>query len=232
MSMQHKIVNMLDPLSHHNPKPKRSSCSGTLNMIPPWNNHTVKQSMPRSLFQWLCFSELFQISEPLNLLVSLKNANDVHKKFNLVWVWHQKSKWDQFQSNPKLVGILKAIRCIFVPNLEIVTSIGGELWTRSNKVNFDFGVQFDLEGQGKFLCKTIGILNNVFCISGPILVVLAWMGDELSCEQAPNGINCDFYLKFGLEGKDWLPPKTIGTVINVFCIFGPNLVMLARTGDE
>ena len=35
ISMQHKIVNMLDPQSHHNPQPKRSSSSGTLNMIPP-----------------------------------------------------------------------------------------------------------------------------------------------------------------------------------------------------
>ena len=43
-----KTVNMLDPQSHHNPQPKRSSSSGTLNMIPPWNIHTVKQSMPRS----------------------------------------------------------------------------------------------------------------------------------------------------------------------------------------
>ena len=32
ISMQHKIVNMLDPQSHHNPQPKRSSYSGTLNI--------------------------------------------------------------------------------------------------------------------------------------------------------------------------------------------------------
>ena len=46
------LDHMLDPQSHHNPQPKRSSSSGTLNMIPPWNIHTVKQSMPRS---WLFF---------------------------------------------------------------------------------------------------------------------------------------------------------------------------------
>ena len=45
ISMQHKIVNMLDPQSHHNPQPKRSSTSGTLNMIPPWNIHTVKHNI-------------------------------------------------------------------------------------------------------------------------------------------------------------------------------------------
>ena len=41
--------------------------------------------------------------------------------------------------------------CIFVPNLEIVTSIGGESWRgqAQNGVNFDFEVKFDLEGQGQ-----------------------------------------------------------------------------------
>ena len=39
----------------------------------------------------------------------------------------------------------------FFPNLEIVTLNGGELWhaQAQNGVNFDFGVQFDLEGQGQ-----------------------------------------------------------------------------------
>ena len=63
--MQHKIVNMLDPQSHHNPQPQRSS-SGTLNMIPPWNIHTVKQSMPRSCsngcpLSWFTPSKFFQL---------------------------------------------------------------------------------------------------------------------------------------------------------------------------
>ena len=41
-----------------------------------------------------------------------------------------------------------------------------------------------------------------------------------------------FDLKFYLEGQGWLPPKTIGTLTKVFCIFGPSLVILAWTGDE
>ena len=55
------------------------------------------------------------------------------------------------------------LRCIFVPNLEIVTSIGGELWhgQAKNGVNFDFEAKFDLEGQGQSPPKTIGILNLV-----------------------------------------------------------------------
>ena len=58
------------------------------------------------------------------------------------------------------------------------------------------------------------------------------MGDELWCRQAQNGVNFDFDLKFDLEGQCWLPPKTIGTLTKVFCIFGPSLVILAWTADE
>ena len=59
--------------------------------------------------------------------------------------------------------------------------------------------------------KTIGILTNAFCTSDPKLVILAWMGDELWCRQAQNGVNFDFDLKFDLGGQSRLPPKTIGT---------------------
>ena len=40
------------------------------------------------------------------------------------------------------------LRCISVPNLAIVISIGGELW-HGHGLNFDFGVQFDFECQGQ-----------------------------------------------------------------------------------
>ena len=52
-------------------------------------------------------------------------------------------------------------------------------WKAHNGVNFDFGVQFDLEGQGQSPFKTIGILTKVFYTYGPNLVILAWTGDEL-----------------------------------------------------
>ena len=50
-----------------------------------------------------------------------------------IWSEFEIKNWieDQFQSSPKLVGIWIVLTCIFVPNLEIVTSIGGELWTSS-----------------------------------------------------------------------------------------------------
>ena len=65
------IINMLDPQSHHIPQPKRSSSSGTHNMIPPWNIHTVKQSMPRSCsngcsLNWFTPSEFFKFSQLTN----------------------------------------------------------------------------------------------------------------------------------------------------------------------
>ena len=53
------------------------------------------------------------------------------------------------------------------------------------------------------------------------------MGDELWCGQAQNGVNFYFDLKFDLEGQGRLPPKTKGILTKVFCIFGPNLVILA-----
>ena len=116
--MQHKIVNMLDPQSHHNPQPKRSSSSGTLNMIPPWNIHTVKQSMPRSCSNDCslnCFtpSEFFKFSQLTNQLVSLKNANHVHKKLNLVWVWNKKLNWRSISIKPKIGRDLNSAKMHF-----------------------------------------------------------------------------------------------------------------------
>ena len=75
-------------------------------------------------------------------------------------------------------------------------------------------------------------LTKVFSTSGPNLVALAWTGDELSREQAQNGVNFDFEVKFDLEGQGQSPPKTIGIFTKVFYTYGPNLVILAWTGDE
>ena len=58
------------------------------------------------------------------------------------------------------------------------------------------------------------------------------MGDELSRGQAQNGVNFDFEFKFVLEGQGQSPPKTIGILPKVFYTYGPNLVILAWTGDE
>ena len=76
------------------------------------------------------------------------------------------------------------------------------------------------------------ISTKVFCTSDPNLVILTWMGDELWCGQAQNGVNLDFDLKFGLEGHGRSLRKTIGTLTKLFCTFGPNLVILAGTGPE
>ena len=39
-------------------------------------------------------------------------------------------------------------------------------------------------------------------------------------------------VKFDLEGQGQLPPKTIGILTKVFCFSGPNMVILAWTGEE
>ena len=62
-----------------------------------------------------------------------------------------------------------------------VLPIGGELWhaQAQNWVNFDFGVQFDLEGHDQSSHKTIGLLTKVFYISGPNLVLMSYRTDKL-----------------------------------------------------
>ena len=61
-----------------------------------------------------------------------------------IWSVFEIKNWieDKFQSSPKLVGIWTVLKWSFV------TSIGGKLWhaKAQNGVNFDFGVQFHLEG--------------------------------------------------------------------------------------
>ena len=101
------------------------------------------------------------------------------------------------QSSPKSIGILKVLRCIFGPNLEILTLISCDLLHRQaqNVINFYIEVQFDLESQGQSTPKIIGILTKVFCICGPNLVILAWTDDKLSCIQA----------------RDWRPHTHIDT---------------------
>ena len=47
----------------------------------------------------------------------------------------------------------------------------------------------------------------LFSTSGPNLVILTWMGDELWSRQAQNGVNSDFEVKYDLEGLGQLPPK-------------------------
>ena len=58
------------------------------------------------------------------------------------------------------------------------------------------------------------------------------MRGELWCGQAQNGVNLDFQVKFDLEDQGWSFHNTIRTLTKVFCIFGPNLVILAWTGLE
>ena len=44
--------------------------------------------------------------------------------------------------------------------------------------------------------------------------------------------NLTFSVKFDLEGQGQLPPKILGILTMVFYTSGPNLVILAWTGDE
>ena len=75
----------------------------------------------------------------------------------------------------------------------------------------DFENKLNLTCQTQSTPKTVGILTKVFCTSGPNFVVLAWTGDELSCEQAQNGVNFYFEVKFDLKGQGQSPPKQEGS---------------------
>ena len=96
----------------------------------------------------------------------------------------------------------------------------------------DFKIENEIEDQDQSIPKLIGILTQVFCTFCPNLVILAWTGDELSRREPQNGVTFDFEVKFDLEGQGQSPPKTIGILTKVFYTYGPNLVILARTGDE
>ena len=61
-------------------------------------------------------------------------------------------------TNPKLIGILTVLRCIFDPKLVILAWTVDELWCgkAQNGVKFNFQVKFDLEGQGRSSPKIVG----------------------------------------------------------------------------
>ena len=120
-------------------------------------------------------------------------------------------------------------RLRFIPFLQ-VSQIFQRRKSDANKQ--DFENKFNLTCHAQSTPKTIGILINVFCTSGPNLVVLAWTGDELSHGKAQNGANFYFEGKLDLEGKGQSPLKTIVILTKVFYNCVSNLVILAWTGLE
>ena len=95
-----------------------------------------------------------------------------------------------------------------------------------------FKIENEIEDQDQLIPKLIRILTQEFCTFGPNLVVLAWTGDELSCQQAQNWVTFDFEVKFDLRGQGQSPPKTIRILTKVFYTYGPNLPILAWTDYE
>ena len=90
-----------------------------------------------------------------------------------------------------------------------------------------FKIENEIEDQDQSIPKFIGILTQVICTFGPNLVILACTGDELSCQQAQNGLTFEFEVKFDLEAQGQSPLKTIGILTKFFYTYGPNLVILA-----
>ena len=121
-----------------------------------------------------------------SIILKKNDANNIFSGWYKIGFEIKNEIEGQYQSRPKLTGILTVLRCICGPNLEILSWIDGEWWhgQAQNMVIFYFSVKFDLEVQGQLPHKTIGILSKVFCSSGPNLVILAWTGDKLSRGQA------------------------------------------------
>ena len=103
---------------------------------------------------------------------------------------------------------------------------------KSNANKQDFEIKLNLTCQFNQPTDNKDLNQVILCTSGPNLVVLAWTGDELLRGQTQNGLNFYFEVKFDLEGQGQSPHKTIGILTKVFYTYGPNLVILAWTGDE
>ena len=69
---------------------------------------------------------------------------------------------------PQTIGILTKVFCILCPNKVVLVSIGVKFLQgqAQNGVHFDFGVQFDLQGQSQSPHKTIKILTELCFTSG------------------------------------------------------------------
>ena len=98
--------------------------------------------------------------------------------------------------------------------------------------NIGFGIKNESEVQGQSSPEFVGILTVLKCICGPDLEILTWIGGESWFEQAQNGVNFEFEVKFDLEGQGQSPPKTIGILTKVFYTFGSNLAILAWMCDK
>ena len=82
--------------------------------------------------------------------------------------------WRSISIKPKIGRDLNSAKMHFVPNLEIVTSIGGELWPgqAQNGVNCELKLNLTLKDKVNHPPK-IRILTKAFYLYGPKWVILA-----------------------------------------------------------
>ena len=130
----------------------------------------------------LRFHTFMQVAPIFQRRKSDANKQDFANRLNLTY----QAQSPKQPPTPKTIGILTKAFCTSGPNLVFLAQTGDELshGKAQNRVNFEFEVKFDLEGQGQSPPKTIGILTMVFYTFGPDLAILAWTGPELSRGQA------------------------------------------------
>ena len=92
-------------------------------------------------------------------------------------------------------------------------------------------IKNEIEGFDQWVLKLVGILIVLRWIWGSNLEIITWIGGELWHGQAQNRVNFDFRVWFDLEGKDQSTPKATRILTTVFVPDGPNLMILACTGN-
>ena len=99
-------------------------------------------------------------------------------------------------------------------------------------ITIGFEIKNGIEDQFQSIPKLVGICTVLRCIVVPNLEIATSIGGALWHGQALNGVNFDFGVQFDLEGHEQSSHKTIGILTKVFYISGPNLVILAKMGNE
>ena len=105
------------------------------------------------------------------------------------------------QKKNKKIRILTKVFFTSVPNLQVIVWLDDELWwgQAPNWENLDLQDKFDLEGQGRSLHKTIGILTKIFYTSKPNLVKINKKETIKKCGHPLSWLDANYLTSFLAE---------------------------------
>ena len=130
--------------------------------------------------------------------------------------------WLYLSSTPITLRLLTRVFCTSGPNLvALAWACDKLLWGQArNGVNFDFEVEFDLEGQSQSPPKAIGILTKVFYTCDPNLVILARIGYPLDKQVIATPTDRQTQGNGNTRWLNWPRVKTITISLDVDFIQG------------